>query len=298
VDETFSGFDEELERVEKRIFGMTRKEVFGVYRKIFVVDELDGGEVSPEEAIIKEIMKMGLRKRYFEAVGFGGYGDPATPYLLMQPRGRWEAAAVMATKPEELDNVRMKPLTPGMLYNAVRGLYEEMVNGFFYGVDPVRIALFGSPQHIRSVWRIRFSWSEHKKLSKTIVLAASHFERPFYSYSELKKLLLDKGVNLDEVGDWRFEEDGLSLLVGDKWVKYSYESLSPAMYKGFKTLRDPTGEFADFSVGKVSGIDGLVIIGRSEEGVRLVEEAVGEGILKELDFDLDRVLDGLRGLYG
>ena len=297
TDDSFSGFDEERDRVDERIFGMKRKEVFGVYRKIYVVDPTVDPEATPEEGIIRLLMKFGLEKMYFDVVGFGGYGRPVTEYLLMPPRGRWEAAAMIATSPEDLDGVRLKTLTPGLTYNAVRGALEELVNGFFHGVDPIRIALFGPPQHIRSIWRMRFSWSEHRKLSRTIVFSISHFERPFYSYGGLRKILAEDGVNIDAVEDWKFEEDGISFLVGGEWKMFSYERLSPAIYKGFNIVRDPTGEYADVSVGRVKGVDGLVIIARSEEGVKFIDDAVKAGVVKTREFDLENVLEALRVLY-
>jgi coenzyme F420-reducing hydrogenase beta subunit len=298
TDETFKGFDEELDRVDERIFGRRREEPFGVYRRLYVVEPIVRENMTVEEAIITEVMKMGLEKGYFDVVGFGGYGESVTKYLLMPPRGRWEAVALIATKPGDFDKARLKPLTPGMLYNSVRGAYEELVSGFFYGSDPIRIALFGSPQHIRSVWRMRFSWSEHRKLSRTIVLSAAHFERPFYSYAELRKILSEDGINIDDVEDWNFDDDGITFIVGGKTIKYTFDKLSPAIYKGFNTLRDPTGEYADFSVGKLRGIDGVVIIGRTEEGVKMIDEAIEDGRLRVVEFDLDSILLVLRGLYG
>ena len=298
TDESFKGFSEELERVEERIFGMKRSEVFGVYRKIFVVEAFDDKLATPEESVIRRIMMFGLERNYFDVVGFPGYGEPVTKYMLMPPRGRWEAAASIATKPSELESVRLKPLTPGLTYNSVRGALEELVGGFFHGVDPIRVAVFGPPQHIRSVWRMRFSWAEHRKLSRTIVFVASYFDRPFYSYKDLRSVLAGKGVNIDVVEDWFFHDDGIEFITGGKSIKVSYEDLEGAVYKGFKTIYDPTGEFADISVGRVPGVEGVVIIARSEEGVKLVEEVIEKGVLKAVEFELDVVLDGLRGLYG
>ncbi len=51
-------------------------------------------------------------------------------------------------------------------------------------------------------------------------------------------------------------------------------------------------------MGLLNNVDGVVIIARSEEGVKLLDEAIGDGVLEPVDFDLDVVLDGLRGLYG
>ncbi len=298
TDETFSGFSEELERVEDRIFGVGRKEVFGVYRDIYVVEAPEDKEATPEEAVIRRLMMYGLERRYFDVVGFPGYGEPVTKYLLMPPRGRWEAAACIATKPEELRSVRLKPLTPGLTYNAARGALEELVSGFFQGVDPVRVALFGPPQHIRSVWRMRFSWSEHRKLSRTIVFTASYFYRPVYSYKDLRAILSGKGINIDQVEDWIFHLDGIEFIVGGKSIKVGFDELDGAVYKGFKTINDPTGEFADVSVGRLKGLDGVVVITRSEEGQRLLEEAVDKDIVRAIEFDRDAVLEGLRSLYG
>ena len=298
TDETFSGFSEELSRVETRVFGVEREEVFGVYRKILVVKEVEDPLATVEEGVIRRLMMFGLDKGYFDVVGFPGYGEPVTKYMLMPPRGKWEAAASIARSSEELSRVRLKPLTPGLTYNSVRGAFEELIGGFFYGVDPLRVAVFGPPQHIRSVWRMRFSWSEHKKLSKTIVFTASYFYRPVYAYKDLKTLLANKGVNLDMVEDWVFHPDGIEFIVDGNSVKFSYSELDSAIYKGFRTIFDPTGEFADISVGLLNNVDGVVIIARSEEGVKLLDEAIGDGVLEPVDFDLDVVLDGLRGLYG
>lgn len=297
ADETFNGFESERDRVEERIFSEVRKEVFGVYKKIYVVESVDDPNATMEEGIVKLLMKFGLEKSYFDAVGFGGYGDYATKNLLFSPRGRWEAGALTASSPDALDNIRLKPLTPPLTYNAVRGALEEIVNGFFYGSDPIRVALFSPPQHIRSVWRMRFSWSEHRKLSRVIVFTISHFERPFYSYRELRKILMNDNIDIDMIDDWVFEDDGVSFLIQGIWKKYSYETLSPAVYKGFNLIRDPTGEYADLSVGRVKDLDGIVIIARSEEGVKFIEEAVNGGVIRLKSFDEDRVLEGLRSLY-
>ncbi len=298
TDESFSGFEEERDRIEEKIFGLKREEVFGVYRKIFVVNPVDDPEANPDEAVIRMLMAFGLERRYFDVVGFAGYGEPVTKYMLLTPLGKWEASAVIASSPEELKNIRLKTLTPGMTYNSVRGALEELVSGFFYGVDPVRVALFGPPQHIRSVWRMRFSWSEHRKLSRTIVFTASYFHRPLYSYTELRKIFAAEGLNIDALEDWKFEDDGVSFKFGEEWKKLSYEKLEPAIYKGFTVIKDPTGEYADISVGKVKGLEGIVIIARSEEGVKLVEEALEAGVLEAKEFNLDDVLNGLRSLYG
>lgn len=298
TDESFSGFTEELDMVENKIFGSRRKEFFGVYRAIYVVEPVDDPLATLEEAIIRRLMMYGLDKNYFDVVGFPGYGEPVTKYMLMPPRGRWEAAACIATSATELEGVRLKPLTPGLTYNAVRGSLEELVGGFFHGVDPIRVALFGPPQHIRSVWRMRFTWSEHRKLSRTIVFTASTFNRPYYSYKDLRSLLAGKGINIDLVSDWFFHRDGIEFIIDNKSILISYDDLDGAIYKGFKTISDPTGEFADISVGLVDGVDGIVVIARSEGGKRLIDGAIDDGVLAVREFDEESVLSGLRALYG
>ena len=297
TDDMFKGFEYDRNRVEKRIFGEVRKEDFGVYRKIYVAEPTEDSNATLEEGLIRRLMIFGLDRSYFDVVGFGGYGDYVTKHLLMSPRGKWEAAALIASSSNELENVRLKPLTPALTYNAVRGALEELSNGFFYGSEPIRVALFGPPQHIRSVWRMRFSWSEHRKLSRTIVFTISHFERPYYSYKELRNILMTDDVDIDTIEDWVFEDDGISFLIDGKWRKYSYDVLSPAIYKGFNLIKDPTGEYADVSIGRIMNIDGIVVITRSEEGERFVEEAVNEGILKPKDIDVDKIVSGLKSLY-
>lgn len=297
-DENFKGFEAERDRVEERIFGRVRDRVFGVYRSLFLVKQVDDDKANRDEAVLRRIFMYTLDKGYFDVVGFQGYGRPVTRYLLNPPRGRWEAYSCIALTSSDLSGVMLKPLTPGYTFNSARGALEELVNGFFHGVDPIRMAIFGSPQHIWSVWRMRFSWAEHRKLSRIIVFTASTFERPYFKYSDLRRILLNKGINLDGVEDWVFDTDSISFRYRGEWIKIGYKELEDAVYSGFKVVRDPTGEYADISVGWIGELGGVAIIARSEEGDRLVREVIGEGVLEAIDVDEGEIIRVLEERYG
>ena len=296
TDEEFKGFDDK-KYVDKLVFNEVRSEVFGVFKKIYVVERVKDDNACPDEAIARKILAYGLKRGFFDIVIFSGYGEPANKYLISTV-GRWEAKPMYVFNYNMINEARLKPLTPGAPYIGLRGAIEEYVAGFYPGSRTVRVALFLNPMQVRAIHRMKNTKIQFRKLTKTVVFTVSTFSRPFYSYSLLKKILAKDGIDIDSIEDWRFELDGLSILYKSEWRKYSYDSLKEAYYKGYMSIDDLTGEYADLSIGILSDIDGVVMICRSKRAVKLVEEAIRDNILKKVDISLDEVLDKLKSLYG
>ena len=298
IEEGFKGFDEYKEEIDKRIFKLSRKEPFGVYRKIYVLKSIEDEDAFRDEAIIKVIMSYGLKKGYWDVVGYAGRDKPVTDGLLNYKVSGWRGRPSIAFREEDILNAKLKLITPGPTLLSVRGSVEELRGGYFHGSDPIRVAVFGPPQHIRSIWKGRFSWAGHIKLLKTIVFIVSYFNRKFYLPSKLNVILSKDGLSLDNIEDIRYSKDHIEFKSNGGWKRYSFDDLKEAEHPGYSNVKDFTGEYADLSIGILDDIEGVIIIARTEEGVKIVDEMISEGVLEVLDVDVNKVLDSLRRLYG
>lgn len=297
TDDTFKGFDLFDRSIYDALFEGGSMDVFGCYKEVFLAEAAEDALSTCEESIIKLIMKYGLKNGYFDAVGCVGCGEPATEYPPLKGRGTWEARALVVTKPEDLDKVRLKPLTPGLTLNSIRSAVEELKNSFFHGSDIIKVALFGPPQHIRAVVKMKLSWSGHRKLSNSIVLTATYFKRPFFSYAKLREELAKDGIELDEVSDWKIDLDEITFYYDGKAIKYTYESLKNAIHKGMAAVDDKIGEFSDVSVGRLKGMEGVLIVVRSNLAKEIISRMVSDGVLHVKSADRELVLNELRKLY-
>jgi len=297
VEEDFNGF-EEYKLIDKKVFGVERTERFGVYRKIYVVKEVKDENAFPEEAILKVILKYGMEKGYWSAVAYAGRDEPVTEGLLSYQVVGWKSRPSYALKPSEVDSIKLKVFTQPPTILGLRGIVDELKGGFFQGVEVPSVAILGPPEHIRSIWRGRFSWAGHTKLLRTVVFMASYFHRKFFQPSKLLPILAKKGVNFNNISDVEYGDDVIKFKVGDKWVEFSFEELEPSINKAIEEAGDMTGEYADVSVGRVEGVEGIVIIARSEKAEEIISRMIEDGVLQRVDFDESLVKSKLNELYG
>ncbi len=297
VEEKFDGFGDKL-KIDRMVFGEERSRAFGVYKKVFVVKPIEDPEAFPEEAVLKEILAYGMEMGYWDAVAYGGRDEPATEGLLSYQVVGWKSRPSYKLSPDEVRAIKLKVFSQPPTILGLRGAIDELKGGFFQGVENPRVAILGPPEHIRSIWRGRFSWAGHTKLLRTVVFMASYFHRRFYMPGKLTPILAKKGVNWSQIEDVEYVDGGLRLKAGDKWVELSGEELEPAVNKAIEEVNDVTGEYADLSAGRVEGIDGIVIIARTEKALEIVSRAIEDGRLEKMDIDEERVLSALEALYG
>ena len=295
TEDGFEGFGEHL---DERIFGLKRSEKFGVYRKIYVIEKLDDPDSFPDESIAKKILAYGLKKGYWDVVAYAGRDDPVTDGLLNYPISGWRGRPSIAFNPNDIESAKFKLLTPGPTILAVRGAVEEFKGSTIHGGETIRVAVFGPPQHIRSIWRGRFSWAGHTKLLKTIVFTITHFERDYYIPSKLKLIISKKGLSLDNIKDVRYGGSTIIFRTMDgNNIEIQIDELEEALHPGFSKVHDFTGEYSDLSIGTIEGVEGIVLIARSEEAVKIIDEVIEYGTLKKLDFNESELIGLLNKLY-
>ncbi len=297
VEEGFQGFGD-YKDVDTRVFGTERTERFGVYRKIYVVEAIEDEDAFPEEAVLKAILKFGMEKGYWGAVAYAGRDTPVTEGLLSYQVVGWKSRPSYALKPSDVERIKLKVFTHPPTILGLRGIVDELKGGFFQGVEVPQVAVLGPPEHIRSIWKGRLSWAGHTKLLRTVVFTASYFHRKFFQPTKLLPILAKKGVNFNNISDVEYGSDSIKFKVGDKWVEFSFEELEPSINKAIEEAGDMTGEYADVSAGRVEGVDGIVLIVRTEKAEEIVSRMFDEGLLKPLDFDESLVKSKLNELYG
>ncbi len=297
VEEGFQGFGD-YKDVDNRVFGTERTERFGVYRKIYVVEAIEDGDAFPEEAVLKAILKFGMEKGYWGAVAYAGRDNPVTEGLLSYQVVGWKSRPSYALKPSDVEKIKLKVFTHPPTILGLRGIVDELKGGFFQGVEVPQVAVLGPPEHIRSIWKGRLSWAGHKKLLRTVVFTASFFHRKFFQPTKLLPILAKKGVNFNNISDVEYTSDSIKFKVGEKWVEFSFEELEPSINKAIEEAGDMTGEYADVSAGRVEGVDGVVLIVRTEKAEEIVSRMFDEGLLKPIKFDESLVKSKLNELYG
>ncbi len=297
VEEGFQGFGD-YKDVDTKVFGTERTERFGVYRKIYVVEAIEDEDAFPEEAVLKAILKFGMEKGYWGAVAYAGRDTPVTEGLLSYQVVGWKSRPSYALKPSDVERIKLKVFTHPPTILGLRGIVDELKGGFFQGVEVPQVAVLGPPEHIRSIWKGRLSWAGHTKLLRTVVFTASYFHRKFFQPTKLLPILAKKGVNFNNISDVEYGSDSIKFKVGDKWVEFSFEELEPSINKAIEEAGDMTGEYADVSAGRVEGVDGIVLIVRTEKAEEIVSRMFDEGLLKPLDFDESLVKSKLNELYG
>ncbi len=297
VEEKFDGFGDAV-KIDKMVFGEERNRRFGVYKKVFLVEAVEDPEAFPDEAILKRILAFGMENGYWDAVAYAGRDEPVTEGLLSYQVVGWKSRPSYALDPEQVRPIKLKTFTQPPTILGLRGAIDELKGGFFQAVENPRVAILGPPEHIRSIWRGRFSWAGHTKLLRTVVFLASYFHRRFYMPGKLTPILAKKGVVWNKIEDVEYVDGGLRLKVGGNWVELSEEELQPAVNQAIEEVSDMTGEYADLSVGTVSGFDGVVVIARSEKALEIVSRAIEAGVIKPLEFEEEKLLDALDALYG
>lgn len=297
VEDGFPGF-EDYKFIDKKVFGVERAERFGVYRKIYVVEGIEDPDAFPEEAVLKAILKFGMEKGYWDAVAYAGRDEPVTEGLLSYQVVGWKSRPSYALKPSDVEKMRLKVFTQPPTILGLRGIVDELKGGFFQGVEVPKVAVLGPPEHIRSIWRGRLSWAGHTKLLRTVVFTASYFHRKFLQPAKLLPILAKKGVNFNNILDVEYSESSIKFKVGDKWVEFGFDELEPSINKAIEEVGDMTGEYADLSAGRVEGVDGVVLIARTEKAEEVISRMLDEGLLKPLEFDESLVKSRLNGLYG
>ncbi len=297
VEEGFQGF-EDYKLIDREVFGVERTERFGVYRKIYVVEALEDPDAFPEEAVLKIILKFGMERGYWGAVAYAGRDEPVTEGLLSYQVVGWKSRPSYALKPSEVEKIKLKVFTQPPTILGLRGIVDELKGGFFQGVEVPQVAVLGPPEHIRSIWRGRLSWAGHTKLLRTVVFTAAYFHRRFFQPTKLLPILAKKGVNFNNISDVEYGEDSIKFKVGEEWIEFSFEELEPSVNKAIEEAGDMTGEYADISAGRVEGVEGVVLIVRTEKAEEIISRMLDEGLLKPLEFDESLVKSKLNGLYG
>ncbi len=297
IEEGFNGFGD-YKKIDKMVFGVERKERFGVYRKLYVVSPVEDENAFPEEAVLKKILKFGMEKGYWGAVAYAGRDEPVTEGLLSYQVVGWKSRPSYALKPSDVDKIKLKVFTQPPTILGLRGVVDELKGGFFQGVEVPKVAILGPPEHIRSIWRGRFSWAGHTKLLRTVVFMASYFHRKFFQPTKLLPILAKKGVNYNNIEDVQYTADSIKFRVGGEWVEFKFDELEPSVNKAIEKVSDYTGEYADISVGRVDGVDGVVVVVRSELAEEVFSRILEENILNVVDVDENLVIEKLNGLYG
>ncbi|HIQ13570.1 MAG TPA: 4Fe-4S dicluster domain-containing protein [Thermoprotei archaeon] len=296
-EEGFQGFTD-LKYIDMKVFGVERSERFGVYKKIYVVEEVEDDNAFPEEAVLKIILKYGMENGYWDAVAYAGRDEPVTEGLLSYQVVGWKSRPSYALEPSDIDNMKLKVFTQPPTILGLRGVIEELKGGFFQGVEVPRVALLGPPEHIRSIWRGRLSWAGHTKLLRTVVFMASYFHRKFFQPSKIQPILAKKGVNLSNISDVEYLSNSIRFKVDGDWIEFSYDELKPGINGAIEDAGDITGEYADVSTGRVEGVEGVIVIARTDLSHEIISRMLDEGLLKPLEFDEAYIKSKLNGLYG
>ncbi len=297
TEEDFDGFGDKI-KIDKLVFGVERRYPFGVYRKVIAVKKVDDVNAFPDEAVLKKILRYGLENGYWGAVAYAGRDEPVTEGLLSYQVIGWKSRPSYALKPEEVDNMKLKVFSQPPTILGLRGVIDELKGGFFQGVEVPKVAILGPPEHIRSIWRGRFSWAGHTKLLRTVVFLASYFHRKFFLPSKFTQYLVKNGVNWGSIEDVEYTPESIRLKANGKWIEFKFEDVKDAVNPAIEEVNDVTGEYSDISAGLVDGIDGVILIIRSEKAEEIVNRMLSEGLLEKLEYGEDEIINMLNKLYG
>lgn len=103
-----------------------------------------------------------------------------------------------------------------------------------------------------------------------------------FSYSYMKKLLEEYGVDIKDVLGYKIEKDHMWFFFrGDRLLKIPLQKVKRCMRKNCEICMDFASEFSDISVGSVGSPDGWsTIIVRTKKGSKLLEKAENDGYIK------------------
>lgn len=289
IDEEFAGFNGEI---DVEIFGERRKEIFGIYKNIYVFTDQ-----YPED-IIKKILKYLLDEKIVDVVATYGYENYIFKEMLLMPRHPIIPGPIVITRSEDISK-KIKPfiLSPptGL---SLRGASDELYASHFQASYTPKICYLAPPPHIRAVWRMRLGASGNYKLEGGVRLMITIFNRQIYSLSRIKKILTDKGLDFNKLRNFKIDNNGIIFIfdgnMGPVEVLFTYDELEKAIHPSITKVRDRTGEYADISIGKIK--NRVFIITRSEDGDKYIQ-----GMIKRKILDLDKVdekeIELIRGLY-
>jgi len=287
-DERFRGFEEMRDAVERAAFGAVRQEPFGVYRAVYVCEGVE------PEAVAAAAMKYLLRTGSVDAIATYGFGRPAMEQMLSRQRNPLAPVPTVITSEEDVDKVFRPAVVVAPSGMALRGAAYELMASFFQESYVPRTCYVAPPQHIRAIWRMRLGWCGSSKLERAVKFTIAVFGRIICSSSGIRTALAKKGVNLAAISGYELREGKLVLRVDGGEEEVPLEELGEAVHQGMAKVADPTGEFADISVGLVGGR--TFLIARSEQGERVVSGMVAEGLVRVRRAS-ESDLDELRGLY-
>lgn len=143
-----------------------------------------------------------------------------------------------------------------------------------------KVALVGTPCHIIAAAKMN-KFSDYLGESP-IDIKIGLFCMENFSYSYLKKLLEDRGIDLKDIREFRVEKNHLWLyLTQDKVHKIPLDQVKSCIRKNCMVCMDYTSELSDLSIGSVGSPPGWsTVIVRTSKGKEILDKAVADNYIK------------------
>ena len=288
TDEHFKGFENEQKRIELKAFEKVREEPFGVYDTIYVAKD------AKLENILRAILRYLLESKIIDLIATYGNLNPVLDNMVSKPRPSILPSPILIDNPDKIEEVNFLTIFSPPSALSLRAAADEYYASFFQASYKPSICYLAPPSHIRAIWRMRLGWYSNSKIEECIKLLITIFNRNYYSITQLKKILLEKNVDISKITDFKILDGGIEFLYNGKSVILSNEELNKALHGGMSKIKDITGEYADISIGNIQNMTIIIIRNKSYKGY--VESAIEARGIK-LEEASDEILELLRGLY-
>lgn len=251
--------------LEKMVFGRScsAEESYGVTRGLFAARSTESDIYSKcqDGGVATTILVKALMTKTIEGAAISGHHE----LHLWQP-----TPALAMNRDEFISNA------------GTRYTYSPNLLAFKEGVQKnlSQIAFVGTPCQIQAIRRIQRS--SLKKYSQALGVSIGLFCSESFSYEGLmlKKIQTELGIDLDDIVKMNIK-GGLILYFKDKsQITIPLKELKTVAEQKCHVCTDFSAELADISVGGI-GLDGwTVTVIRSEQGEKMFNQCVDDGLLE------------------
>ncbi|MDR2829610.1 MAG: Coenzyme F420 hydrogenase/dehydrogenase, beta subunit C-terminal domain [Methanobrevibacter sp.] len=144
-----------------------------------------------------------------------------------------------------------------------------------------KIAIVGTPCQILAASKINYY--EKETGGSPIDLKIGLFCMENFSYTYLKMFLKEKNMNLNDVKEFRIENNKFKVFLEDSVQEFSIPQTNSFKRKNCDICTDYTSNLADISVGSVGSPKGYsTVIIRNEKGDKIVQDLISNNLVSEI----------------
>lgn len=242
------------------------KPEIGVFKEAISARTTDSGilEKCQDGGVVSSVLVELLRSGYIDGAVLMGVGE--------EP---WKPQPRVAKSREEILECAGTKYSRGPLLLALREAVDKH--------SLQRIAVVGTPCHVKAVRKIQMGENPHPKFAGRIKLVIGLFCMESFDHEKLKNFLLEKlGVPIENVSKFDIKKGKFIVHMKDGQRKeVEVKSLHDCVNTSCTLCKDFTSEFADISVGAVgSPLGRSTVLIRTSRGVEAFDLAKRAGIIE------------------